>query len=403
MKRFAWLATWGLIACTQEAAPVAISADVRAKSAVQMNDVSILYPLATSADEMNDYLKASDKGNGGVLLPEDAFDDLVSRTRGIFSTPSYDQLRVVAMRLDPCFANIGPVTDPSTCAHQMRLVFQPINGDGSASSPATFSDAGFHAFYSLDADEFADVVKAVVALRIANSTNSDLGALDVHPIMAKQGLDGAYAAGLASIILAHAGPTTLSRVTGFIGVFGQQTQWHFAADDITDGKLVTSPVFGIAGPGDSESIGLGVAPTGLISLNVPATTTSDDISPLLSPNSQTFSDDQRNAALNAALRIQNPNFHSPNTIDCASCHAAQIASQLVAQDFYKVSITGDANVYARDARYITVRDFASKYQATQPNGLAVNLHAFSYDGTAPMIIQRVVNETAAIVAYLDAN
>ena len=36
-----------------------------------------------------------------------------------------------------------------------------------------------------------------------------------------------------------------------------------------------------------------------------------------------------------------------------------------------------------------------------PVGLALNLHAFSYDGQLPTIITRVVNETAGNVAYVN--
>lgn len=55
------------------------------------------------------------------------------------------------------------------------------------------------------------------------------------------------------------------------------------------------------------------------------------------------------AAFDAALRIENPTKHSPDTIDCASCHV------------------------------------------------------FSYRDGHPMIAVRVINETASVVAYLNGS
>ena len=55
-----------------------------------------------------------------------------------------------------------------------------------------------------------------------------------------------------------------------------------------------------------------------------------------------------------------------------------------------------------DPNVVTTRDVKPAYLAKQPHGLAVNVHAFSYDGQEPMVIQRVINETAAIVAAVNA-
>lgn len=380
------------------------SADVkRTPTTVQMNDVSILYPLATSADDISNYLSPTSNGAGsGDLLPAKIFDAIATQVQGINGAPQIDDLHVVAARLDPCFAQIGPVTDPSTCSHMIRLVYQSVTPALNGGTGVTVADSGFHVFYSLTADQFASLVKDVVNLRVANSDGKDLGELAVHPIMKSQGLSGAYAQGLNAIILKYAGAGNIIKITGFLGVFSQHTSWNFAASDVVSGKTTVDQIATLPNDAVEQTVSLGTAPTDLIQLGFLQTTTSDNVLPLISAVVQDDTDAVRQAAFDSALRIENPNFHSPNTIDCASCHTAEIARQLVGQDFFKLSTTGDANAFVPNSKYVTKGDVTAKYLALQPNGLAVNLHAFSYDGTAPMIIQRVINESASIVAALNA-
>jgi hypothetical protein len=381
------------------------SADVkRTPTAVQMNDVSILYPLATSADDISNYLSPTSNGAGrGDLLPSRIFDAIATQVQGINGAPKIDDLHVVAARLDPCFAQIGPVTDPSSCSHMIRLVYQSVTPAVNGGTGVTVADSGFHVFYSLTADQFASLVKDVVNLRVANSDGKDLGELDVHPIMRSQGLSGAFAQGLNAIILKYAGGGNIIKITGFLGVFSQHTSWNFAASDVdASGNTTVDAIASLPNGAVEQTVSLGTAPTDLIQLGFLQTTTSDNVLPLLSSVVQDDTDAVRQAAFDSALRIENPNFHSPNTIDCASCHTAEIARQLVGEDFFKLSATGDANAFVPNSKYVTKGDVSAKYLALQPNGLAVNLHAFSYDGTAPMIIQRVINETASIVAALNA-
>jgi hypothetical protein len=380
------------------------SADVkRTPTTVQMNDVSILYPLATDADDISNYLSPTSNGAGaGDLLPADIFGAIATQVQGINGAPQIDNLHVVAARLDPCFAQIGPVTDPSSCSHMIRLVYQSVTPATNGGTGVTVADSGFHVFYSLTADQFASLVKDIVNLRVANSDGKDLGELAVHPIMKSQGLSGAFAQGLNAIILKYAGAGNIIKITGFLGVFSQHTSWNFAASDVADGVTTVAPIASLANNAVEQTVSLGTAPTDLIQLSFLQTTTSDNVQPLLSSVVQDDTDDVRQAAFDGALRIENPNFHSPNTIDCASCHTAEIARQLVGEDFFKLSATGDANAFVPNSKYVTKGDVDAKYLAVQPNGLAVNLHAFSYDGTAPMIIQRVINETASIVAALNA-
>ena len=105
----------------------------------QMNDLSVLFPLAQTSSDMAGYLTAKSKTAGGDLMPEALFDTVTGQTSKTHTTgplppgasPSlvYDDMRVIGFRLDPCFANIGPVVDESSCLNQIRVIFQSLELD----------------------------------------------------------------------------------------------------------------------------------------------------------------------------------------------------------------------------------------------------------------------------------
>jgi hypothetical protein len=115
----------------------------------------------------------------------------------------------------------------------------------------------------------------------------------------------------------------------------------------------------------------------------PSTTSAD--------NFETTSD--RQAALEALVRVENPRDNSPDTIDCASCHMAPLRKPSLFDD------TRNPMAFQPDGTNVTPSDMAATYGDFPP--LFVHIHAFSYVDTAPDISQRVVNETAWVVEYLN--
>ena len=63
-----------------------------------------------------------------------------------------------------------------------------------------------------------------------------------------------------------------------------------------------------------------------------------------------------------------------------------------------MTTVGDANAFVPDAS-IPVADLAQTTQLVGTDGV-LNIHAFSYRTSAAMINQRVINETAANLAYI---
>jgi hypothetical protein len=101
-------------------------------SPVQFNDLTVVFPLPSPDDMVRASIKPSDVGARGVLIPVDLYTSVLGEPATLPNPPAgiaklpYDQMRVVAFRLDPCFAHIGPIATDATCTNQVRLVFQPI-------------------------------------------------------------------------------------------------------------------------------------------------------------------------------------------------------------------------------------------------------------------------------------
>ncbi|HSO38022.1 MAG TPA: hypothetical protein VLT33_36090 [Labilithrix sp.] len=403
------MATAGLLAaCAVEEGggdEASDEAEIRRKpNQVQMNDVSVLFPLAKTQAEMAGHLAAAAAGNGGPLLPAKLYTDATGQPKsrtgpgnvGSDVGLAYDDLKVVAFRVDPCFANIGPVVDASSRKNQLRIIFQAVSfADRSASTV----DGAVHAFYSLTREELVGVVGEIVALRKQESGSKSLGALAVHPTLAAQGLLGSESKGLARILLAHAGPKNLTRFTIFTPG-NLATRWDFAGFDVSQGKTKPMVIPTLPGKATNVSFFAGFG-SDLAGGFTPPTTAKDDmqlLGNLATARAATKANQQ--AAFDAALRIENPEKHSPDTIDCASCHVAGPARVLTGTKL-SLSATGNANAFKRDAKFVTA---AEMKQTTAIDGdTSRNFHVFSYRDAHPMIAMRVINETASVVAYLNGN
>lgn len=185
----------------------------QAASLAQLNDVSVLYPLPTTQAEFDGgYVAAGDHGKGGQVLPLALYTSLTNQPKsskgnmGGYAIMAWDDLRVVGFRIDPCFANIGPVTDASSCTNQLRLIFQPIStfAWGSNFSAQAF-DGAVHAFYQLTREQLVELVHGMIAIRQKDSKTDDLGPLAVNPMLKEQGVLGDAGQAMKKLLLQYAG------------------------------------------------------------------------------------------------------------------------------------------------------------------------------------------------------
>ncbi|MBL9037799.1 MAG: hypothetical protein JNG84_04715 [Archangium sp.] len=368
---------------------------------VQLNDVSVLFPLPESGAALSaELLPVSASGPRGVLLPSAMYDVVgpISGTSGApppgaVGTARYEDLRVVALRIDPCFAALAPPAHGGGCQNQLRLVVQEVVERG---GDVRAADSALHLFYSLTRDELLFVAQRLAAV----SAGAPLSRLQPHPRMSAEGLSGPAATEVRALIVRFAGATTLTRVTTMQTV--QATfVWAFASFDVLDAAgptLVPMQLPTLPANTTTQSI-LSGASLGFNVFTSPSTTHTDGFELLQEPSraSQATPAEQA-AAHDHLLRVENPALHSPETIDCASCHLATPSTKLVVEPVLSLSATANPNAFAPDTRFVRPSDLAPTFTPTA----LLNLHAFSYVGRDVGISQRTVNETAAVVAYLNS-
>jgi hypothetical protein len=382
-----------------------------------MNDVSILFPLPSSKADLDHLLAPSAAGSQGALVPSALYASMSPITGSTLTLDggafqqfaAYTDLRVVALRIDPCFASLDPDPEGAGCTAQIRLIFQEV--DWSQGSATAF-DSALHAFYDLTRDDFLSLARALVALRQANAGGRDLGALAPHPIMVQQGLAGAMSQGVQALILQYAGENNLVRLAEFGTVNNDLEEiWNLSAFDVGTDKTVAvpspiatltdgdgGPVFadGLSGSADTFNPDGGppFLSAGFSQSNDPL----DAINPLDDGKPWLLSTPARQAALDALVRVENPQDNSPNTVNCSTCHVATPTEKLVAMPLFAFSDVSSALAFQPDATFVAPADTAVTFNT---HGGQFNIHAFSYFGASPGINQRVVNETAAVVAYLN--
>jgi hypothetical protein len=360
-----------------------------------LNDVSVLLPLPGVAD-WSDLPSPSDGGERGQLLPKELV-TIHTPTLLQFTDNSiiFEKLKLIGIRFDPCFGEgLAPV-----CSRQIRLVWQPLEKvvEGTSTKTSTM-DITLHSFYVMDADEFSSVLSSLKKLKADYNDGGDLSQpLQIHPLIKREGLKGEYFQKLKRILFKHAGENNLTRLT-FMSLFAQKTVWFFGGINIgTDGSIskITIPRIGttlqqfmntatpVTNPNQFKGR-IFPAPEGQIGFNS------------LIADSQSFTRDREDDIRRSAelsFEFENPLRHNPGTLDCVSCHVANQAKNWV---FSNWDFTSAAD-------YENVR-YNSRYNLTNVSPLQENtavVRMFGYFDDKPFASQRVINESAEILKFLE--
>ena len=359
-----------------------------------MNDATVVYPLPRSASAMNQLLAPQDGGPGGPLLPLKYWQQIPSINQGEHSALTYRNLRLVAVRIDPCFKFRGD------CLPQLRFVWQPIDEAvyGSASPDGLEAkDAAVHTFYTLQPDEFRRFVADYQQLRSSMPKVRADAPLQVHPLMQKQGLGGTFSRGFRQLLLNYCGEQNLWRVTSMRTLVGGDA-WEFSGFNIVGGKPVEI-VIPRTGNARAQSFSVSLASdseyrNGRIS---PVPLGEDNLNLILRDSRAIKARDLDTLkGLGASVaRIENPAIHSPETMDCVSCHSTQVAGAL---------LFGDVPWLSRDPE-ITRHAFRSSSPLLQSVATTRNMprvfRALGYFEKTPVLSRRVINETAVVVSQLN--
>ncbi len=376
----------------QDMAPAADLAPSR--SELYNTDVTIIYPLPPASDINLMVWGNTLSVSYGRLVPQAAFNQIAipldpragSKTRTT-GTTAWNELRLVGVRLDPCFGSRGEVPD-AQCKNQVRLVFQGIHGVNNTSAA---EDGAIHVLYELPRAELLTLAREIISLTDHEGGYTP-GPLGIHPILQRQGVWGGFAQGLKTLLRRYVGEDRAVRMTFFARVDALQSAWRFGGFD-HKGAVWERLQIPTTTTNEQELLG-GFPNAGELAGSTPTPGTSgDDLRLLLNSTMANLADDAaRRAAFGAALRVENPGKHTPDTVDCLSCHVAMAARSL-GESQYGLSAVGhpDRFTSTRDLRY------------TPPSEPSLeNLHALSYLGTELGVNQRTANETAAISAALSA-
>jgi hypothetical protein len=378
-----------------EPADMAVAADLGpSRTELYNSDVTIVYPLPPAGDIGRMVWGNTLSTSYGRLVPQAAFAQIPmpldprpgSKTRTT-GTSAWNELRLVGVRLDPCFGSRGDVPD-AQCKNQVRLVFQGIH---SVNATSAGEDGAIHMLYELPRAELLTLTREIIGLTDREGGYT-AGPLGVHPILQRQGVWGPFAQGLKALLRRYVGEDRAVRMTFFARVEALQSAWRFGGFDhkpsgwerIQIPTTVTTEQELLGGfPNAGELAGTTTTPGA----------SGDDVRLLINSATANLADDAaRRAAFAAALRIENPGKHTPDTVDCLSCHVAMAARSL-GESQYGLSAIGHPD------RYLSSRDL----RFTPPAEPSLeNLHALSYLGTELGINQRTVNESAAIATELSA-
>lgn len=353
--------------------------------ALGLNDLSILVPLPKTS-EFKFMISPYEVGTKGSMLSESVFQRMIQMV------PEYDnvkvwkgQLKVVAIRLDPCFIEgVGPLE----CSRQVRLVWQPVILEGNELSTR---DTAIHSFYEFTEAEYT---KVLTEWKRWAKTDSN-SALVVHPLLQKQGLSGAGWSELRSIILKNCGEKNIIRMT-LMNVMADEQMWIFSGFDIfKDGsskemviprlKTVTQAITNTSF--NFKTFTGGMTPNPL----------EDNDFNLMVEDSSWFkrksTENQVRMAIRSAIGFENPKKHNTGTLDCASCHLANMAHSWAETNFPQMKWGTEFN----DVKY------QSEFNLNNPTKKEMRpnqFRIFGYFGKEPAISQRVINETAAVAEYL---
>ncbi|MEW6119208.1 MAG: hypothetical protein AB1593_03865 [Pseudomonadota bacterium] len=384
------LAGWGRTLCAGLAALAAMSP---AWAGWSMNDATVVYPLPQTEAELNAMLAPQDAGKEGPLLPQKFWQRLPAINQGESPALTYRSLRVVAVRFDPCFRDGG------ACHPQVRFVWQPIGLAvyGSTSiGGLEAKDAAVHTFHTLSPAIFREMMAEYDLLSRRVADLRDDQPLQVHPAIRKQGLDGRFAQGLKRLLLKYCGESSLWRVTAMSTLVGAD-KWEFHGFNIVDGKPVDI-VIPRTGNATRQSYFVSLLSerdytNGKLS---PAPTGEDNLNRMLR-DSRTLvirGTDTLRSLAESVVRIENPDIHSAESMDCVSCHTSQVAGTLLFDK--QPRLAQDPEIIRQAYRSSPLlRDLPGN-----PSRPRV-LRALGYFEKFPVLSRRAVNETAEVVERLN--
>jgi hypothetical protein len=266
------------------------------------------------------------------------------------------------------------------------------------------ADAAVHNFHTLSRDEMTSLLEAVVALGETYPVDPKLP-LQVHPVLASQGLSGALWPKIKDIVLEYAGETNLTRMT-FMALranIGQDTRylgvgWLFSGAEL--GGATTQRVVVATTTDNEQHFGNNASGASIedqadfVGDVIPGTKSTDVLLRILADSKAAMALPEADiqAAVDQTFKIENPTTNTLDSIDCVSCHVATTARAWAAENR---GIKTDSNPY----RYTSSTFDLTLVSDSEDRSNC--LRGFGYYGVHSAISQRTVNDTAAGADFIN--
>lgn len=375
--------------------------DSSSKPGFDVNDVSILWPLPEKRENLTQLISLDGTG----ILSKENFDRLLNIA--VFEDdPGYEFWRIkywyiIGLRFDPC-AKVLP--SDATCDIELRLIAQPMMH---FSDSALASDNALHLIYRLSEEQGRQVAKKLYELKTKNTAVSTNGVpLNIHPIMAAEGLEGEFAQGIQALVMEYAREGNIKEATAMLRL--NSNDWRFARSlPNAAHELVTAPIPFV----DNQTQTLfgerrKERQPGIFNEIRPAAKAGDSLHKAVDSDEAIggffkLPVAEQESLMQSALRIDNPSIHTPSTIDCVSCHmASRVLTRVKGREYlYK----DDGNV----DRYVSPMPMTME-NITPSNELVMGytVRGFGYglfDARGAVLSQRVINDSARVASYLNAH
>ncbi|KHD89064.1 MAG: hypothetical protein OM95_05755 [Bdellovibrio sp. ArHS] len=370
--------------------PLFLAWTFQAQAAWDLNDVSYLMPLPRDISSRG-LLSLQDQGKGGALLTTAILERLPPLAFSVNREQAAEVLRVVSVRIDPCF----PLPTPQACQKQIRLVWQPLEEDPQGVLKTV--DAAIHTFYVLSDAEFADLLVDLQAWKKKFSVNTQYQPLQVHPAWSSQGEQSVALADFKNIIKKYAGLANLTRATVMV-LRGADDMWAFAGFSYVNGQMDMLPVPRLSGRLSQAFVNVAIPFDHFAGGGIsPAPKGSDTFNNIVAESSRLESgtEDMIREEIRSAFRIENPKNFNPENMDCVSCHVAQPAISWVLSNRseLKVDQLWSSEIY-KNAKY-NLKNLTPDLWNTRM------IRGFGYFDTHIAISQRVINESAEVADMLN--
>jgi hypothetical protein len=168
------------------------------------HDVSIILPLPNhlSGDPL---IRPNSNGLPEEVIPRDSLETLSRLAPLLDLEELYKSLRVIGVQIEPCYSSL--------CRSRIHLVWQSLKEHelGNGLKEVLAEPALVHTFYEIPQDEFRTFVRGLKQLKANHPILLEKPTFGPHPLVLKQGLEGAFWQEFRQIVLAFTGPNPVSR------------------------------------------------------------------------------------------------------------------------------------------------------------------------------------------------